>query len=207
MYSTEDGNFLIKLARVTIEKHLHEGAPTSPPEDTPAKLKKRAGVFVTLETYPEKELRGCIGYPEPTFPLVDATCKAAVSAAVEDPRFPPLSEGELESTLVEVTVLTSPELIKAASSRDYANNIEIGRDGLIVENGLNRGLLLPQVPVDQGWNKEDFLSYTCTKAGLAPDCWLDVDTKIYKFSGIVFTEVEPGGKIEERALTSTSVYV
>ncbi|MEE8402490.1 MAG: TIGR00296 family protein, partial [Candidatus Hydrothermarchaeaceae archaeon] len=141
---------------------------------------------------------------DPTFPLVDATCKAAVSAAVEDPRFPPLSEGELESTLVEVTVLTSPELIKVASPKDYTNNIEIGRDGLIVENGLNRGLLLPQVPVDQGWSKEDFLSYTCTKAGLTPDCWLDEDTKIYKFSGIVFTEVEPRGKIEERALTPTS---
>lgn len=204
MYSIEDGTFLVRLARAAIEKHLHEGASTSPPKDTPDKLKKKAGVFVTLETWPEKKLRGCIGYPEPVFPLVDATCKMAVSAAAEDPRFPPLSEAELERTLVEVTVLTPPELIKVASPKEYANNIEIGRDGLIVEKGLSRGLLLPQVPVDQGWNKEDFLSHTCIKAGLPADCWLDEDTKIYKFSGIVFTEVEPQGEIKERTLASTS---
>lgn len=204
MYSLEDGTFLIRLARAAIEKHLHEGGPMSPPKDTPDKLKKKAGVFVTLETYPEKELRGCIGYPEPIFPLVDAACKAAVSAAAEDPRFPPLSKTELERTLVEVTVLTPPELIKVTSPKEYANNIEIGRDGLIVEKGLRRGLLLPQVPVDQGWDKEGFLSYTCMKAGLTADCWLDEDTKIYKFSGIVFTEVKPKGEIKERTLTSTS---
>jgi hypothetical protein len=115
-----------------------------------------------------------------------------------------LSEAELERTLVEVTVLTPPELIKVASPKEYANNIEIGRDGLIVEKGLSRGLLLPQVPVDQGWNKEDFLSHMCIKAGLPADCWLDEDTKIYKFSGIVFTEVEPQGEIKERTLASTS---
>ncbi len=204
MYSTEDGAFLIRLARAAIEKHLHEGGPISLPEDAPDKLKKNAGVFVTLETFPEKGLRGCIGYPEPIFSLVDAACKAAVSAAVEDPRFPPLSEVELERTLVEVTVLTPPELIKVTSPKEYADNIEIGRDGLIVEKGLRRGLLLPQVSVDQGWNKEEFLSYTCMKAGLTEDCWLDKDTKIYKFSGIVFAEVEPRGKIKERTLTSTS---
>ncbi len=203
MYSLEDGAFLIRLARATIEKYLHEGASISPPGDASDKLKKNAGVFVTLETYPGKELRGCIGYPEPTFPLVDATCKAAVSAAVEDPRFPPLSGAELDGTLVEVTVLTPPKLIEVSSPNEYANNIEIGRDGLIVEKGLNRGLLLPQVPVDQGWNKKEFLSYTCIKAGLMGDCWLEEDTKIYKFSGIVFTEVEPKGKIKERTLSTS----
>jgi uncharacterized protein (TIGR00296 family) len=203
MYSIEDGAFLIKLARSTIEKLLREEGPVSPPRDAPDKLKKNAGVFVTLETYPEKELRGCIGYPEPTLPLVEATCKAAVSAAVEDPRFPPLAEAELEQTLVEVSVLTPPELIEVASPKEYANNIEIGRDGLIVEKGFNRGLLLPQVPVDQGWNKEEFLSYTCIKAGLATDCWLDEDAKIYKFSGIVFTEVEPKGEIKERTISTS----
>lgn len=203
MYALEDGAFLIRLARSVIEKHLQREVMV-PPGDTPDKLKKNAGVFVTLETYPEKELRGCIGYPEPTFPLVDATCKAAVSAAAEDPRFPPLSLPELGRTLIEVTILTPPELIKVASPREYVNNIEIGRDGLIVEKGMRRGLLLPQVPVDQGWGKEDFLCYTCMKAALTADCWLDKDTKVYKFSGLVFTEVEPGGEIKERPLIHTS---
>ncbi len=203
MYSLEDGTFLIKLARETIEKLLREEGPISPPKDAPDMLKKNAGVFVTLETYPEKDLRGCIGYPEPSLPLVEATCKAAVSAATEDPRFPPLLESELERTLVEVTVLTPPKLIEAASPRDYPKNIEIGRDGLIVEKGFNRGLLLPQVPVDQGWSSEDFLSYACMKAGLMADCYLERDTKVYKFSGIVFTEIEPYGEIKERDISTS----
>ncbi len=203
MYSQKDGTFLIRLARETIEKLLREGGPTSLPEDASEKLRENAGVFVTLETYPEKGLRGCIGYPEPTLPLVEATCKAAVSAATEDPRFPPLLEGELENTLIEVTVLTPPELIEVASPRDYLNEIEIGRDGLIIEKGFNRGLLLPQVPVDQGWSMEDFLSYACMKAGLMADCWTQEDTKIYKFSGIVFAEVAPKGDVKERSLPTS----
>jgi uncharacterized protein (TIGR00296 family) len=203
MYSLEDGAFLIGLARASIEKLLREEGPISPPKDAPDKLKEKAGVFVTLETYPEKDLRGCIGYPEPSLPLVEATCKAAVSAAAEDPRFPPLLESELEQTLIEVTVLTPPELIEAASPKDYTKNIEIGRDGLIVEKGFHRGLLLPQVPVDQGWSREDFLAYACMKAGLMADCWLEEDTKIYKFSGIVFTEVEPKGEVKERSLSTS----
>lgn len=203
MYEVEDGAFLIKLARETIENVLREGGAPSLPEDAPEKLKENAGVFVTLETYPEKDLRGCIGYPEPSLPLVEATSKAAVSAATEDPRFPPLLEGELEQTLIEVTVLTPPELIEVASPKDYAKSIEIGRDGLIIEKGFNRGLLLPQVPVDQNWSREDFLSYACMKAGLTADCWLDEDTNVYKFSGIVFTEVKPYGEVKERNISTS----
>ncbi len=82
MYTIEDGAYLIRLARETIEKLLKDEGPISLPEDAPDKLKENAGVFVTLETYPEHDLRGCIGYPEPSLPLVEATCKAAVSAAV-----------------------------------------------------------------------------------------------------------------------------
>ncbi|MBI5253535.1 MAG: TIGR00296 family protein, partial [Euryarchaeota archaeon] len=99
MYSLEDGAFLVKLARSAIEKYLNEGKLTVPPKNAPEKVKEKAGVFVTLETYPKKDLRGCIGYPEPVMPLVEATTRAAVSAAVQDPRFPPVLRGELESTL------------------------------------------------------------------------------------------------------------
>ncbi|MBU2559291.1 TIGR00296 family protein [archaeon] len=203
MYTVEDGAYLIRLARETIEKLLREDGAISLPEEAPEKLKEKAGVFVTLQTYPEHALRGCIGYPEPSLPLVEATVKAAVSAACEDPRFPPLLEGELENTLIEVTVLTPPELIEVASPKDYAKSIEIGRDGLIIEKGWNRGLLLPQVPVDQGWSREEFLSYACMKAGLMSDCWLDEDTKVYKFKGVVFTEVEPGGDVKERSISTS----
>ena len=203
MYSLEDGAFLIGLARSTIEKLLREEGQLTFPDESPEKLKENAGVFVTLETYPEHDLRGCIGYPEPSLPLVEATVKAAVSAAAEDPRFPPLLEGELENTIIEVTVLTPPELIGVESPKEYLEKIEIGRDGLIMENGFHRGLLLPQVPVDQGWSVAEFLSYACMKAGLVSDCWQDVDTKVYKFEGSVFTEVEPGGEVKERPLTTS----
>ncbi len=203
MYSLEEGTFLVKLARSAIEKYLEEGKLIAPPKNAPEKLKEKAGVFVTLETYPKKDLRGCIGYPEPVMPLVEAAIKAAVSAAAQDSRFPPVLRGELESTLVEVSVLTPPELIKVKSPKEYLQKIEIGRHGLTVEQGFNRGLLLPQVPVDENWSKEEFLSYTCMKAGLPSDCWCDESTKIYKFSGIVFCEVEPKGEVVEKKLTAS----
>lgn len=203
MYSLEDGTFLIKLGRTAILKYLTEEVIISPPNDTPDQLKKKAGVFVTLENYPKKDLRGCIGYPEPTFPLAFAAIKAAISAAVDDPRFPPISQGEFEKIIVEITLLTPPELINVSSPKEYLDHIKIGRDGLIVHLGLRRGLLLPQVPIQQGWNKEEYLSHTCIKAGLKGDCWMDSSTKLYKFSGLVFAEAEPNGEVKERILTST----
>ena len=200
MYTLEDGRYLVRLARRAIEVYLRERKELAVPEDVPEKLRKKAGVFVTLETYPAHELRGCIGYPEPIYPLVEATIKAAIAAATQDPRFYPLSPEELEHCTIEVSVLTPPKLLKVSSPREYPEKIEVGRHGLIVERGFARGLLLPQVPVDEGWSTEEFLSHTCMKAGLMPDCWLDEGTKIYTFEGIVFAETSPGGEVVERAL-------
>lgn len=198
MYGIKDGEYLVRLARKTIESYLREGRPPRV-DDVPEKLRERAGVFVTIESYPERELRGCIGYPEPIHPLVDALIKASISAATRDPRFNPVSLHEMGSVVVEVSVLSKPELIKA-SPKDYPKKITLGRHGLIAERGFNRGLLLPQVAVDEGWDEEDFLSHTCMKAGLMPDAWLQRETKIYRFEGIVFAEVSPGGKVVERKL-------
>ncbi|NOZ59144.1 MAG: TIGR00296 family protein [Euryarchaeota archaeon] len=202
MYSLEDGRYLVALARRAIEVYLREGRELEPPGDAPEKLRQKAGVFVTLERYPEHELRGCIGYPEPVYPLVEATIRAAISAATQDPRFPPVSPGELERCTVEVTVLTAPRLLEVESPRQYPEKVQVGRHGLIVERGLARGLLLPQVPVDHGWTAEEFLSHTCIKAGLMPDCWLEEGTKIYTFEGIVFAETSPGGEVRQRSLRS-----
>lgn len=197
MYTLEDGEYLVKLARRAIEEHLKgEETPLPAPAE---KLREKAGVFVTLETYPKKDLRGCIGYPEPVMPLVEALTRAAVSAATNDPRFPPLQPEELEDTLVEVSVLTKPEAL-TVKPEEYASQIEIGKHGLIVERGFNRGLLLPQVAVDENWDKEEFLSHTCMKAGLPPDAWWDEDTRVYRFEGIVFTEVTPRGRVVVREL-------
>ena len=121
-------------------------------------------------------------------------------SATRDPRFMPLEESEFDGIIIEVTVLTKPELIKVDKPEEYLSKIEIGRDGLIVEQGFFKGLLLPQVPIEQGWEVQEFISHTCMKAGLMPDAWVNKNTKIFKFSGQIFTEIEPRGIIEEKRL-------
>lgn len=200
--SDEEGEFLIRLARRAIEEYLKNGEEIEPPEGTPGKLWEKMGVFVTLNRYdvpPQRALRGCIGFPMPIYPLVKATIKAAIYAAFDDPRFPPVREKELDSLVIEVSVLTPPELIEGRP-RDRASKIKVGRDGLIVEKGIYSGLLLPQVPIEWGWDEEEFLSQTCWKAGLPPDCWLEETTKVYRFTAEVFEEEEPGGRVKRKPL-------
>ncbi len=207
MYTLEDGEYLIKLARRVLDIYLNSGKIITPPEDAPENLKKKAGVFVTLETYPEENLRGCIGFPEPTYSLVEGTIKAAIAAGVEDPRFQPMLKHEINHITIEVSVLTPPEPIVVSSPMEYPEKIKVGRDGLIIEKGFAKGLLLPQVPVEHGWNEEEFLIYTCTKAGLSGDCWLDRNTKVYSFEGKIFKEKEPGENVVEKVLGGKSCSV
>jgi uncharacterized protein (TIGR00296 family) len=197
MLSLAEGKLLVKTARQTIETYLREGKLPPAPK-VPPKFKEPRGVFVTLTR--GKELRGCIGHPMPTMPLIDALMDSAVSAATRDLRFPPVEPDELSEIEVEVSVLTEPELIKVKDPREYPKSITIGKDGLIVERGWHAGLLLPQVPVEWEWDSEEFLSHACMKAGLPPDAWLDKDVKISKFSAQVFREKKPGGEVEEHKL-------
>ncbi len=186
MLSQEEGNFLVKLARKTIEVYLNEEKVLNVPDDTPNTLKEDMGVFVTLNR--GDDLRGCIGYPEPIKPLVNAVIEAAISAATQDPRFPPVKPHEMDEITVEVSVLTKPQLIEVDKPADYPEKIKIGEDGLIVETRFYRGLLLPQVATEWRWDAEEFLSNTCMKAGLSPDCWLSPEVKIYQFQGQIFQE-------------------
>lgn len=186
LLSNEDGETIVKIARKTIETYLNENRILEVPEGIHEKLKEFRGVFVTLEE--NGDLRGCIGYPEPVMPLIEALIDAAISAATRDPRFPPVTPREFEAITVEVSVLTKPEIIQVENPRDYIENVEIGKDGLIVEIGPYKGLLLPQVAVEWCWNPEEFLSNTCMKAGLQPDCWLADDVKIYRFHSQIFNE-------------------
>jgi hypothetical protein len=197
MLSLAEGKLLVKTARRTIETYLRDGKEPPVPE-VPPKLKEPHGVFVTLTK--NGELRGCIGHPMPTMPLIDALIDSAVSSATRDPRFPPVEMDELSEVEVEVSVLSKPEPIKVKNPREYPSSITIGKDGLIVERGWYAGLLLPQVPVEWGWYSEEFLSHACMKAGLTPDAWLDKDVRISKFSAQVFKEKKPGGEVEERKL-------
>ncbi len=202
-----EGEFLVHLAHSTVEQYLRSGKAPNPPKDTPKKLFEHCGVFVTinrLKKGEEKQLRGCIGYPYPTNPLVEAVIDSAVNAATEDPRFEPLSIEELDKVVFEVSVLTPPEPVTVTNPQEYLKKIKVGQDGLIVERGPYKGLLLPQVPIEWGWCEEEFLCQCCMKAGLSPDTWLTKGTKIYKFRAIIFEEKAPQGAVERFKLTKNS---
>ncbi|MCD6445396.1 TIGR00296 family protein [Candidatus Bathyarchaeota archaeon] len=200
--SLEEGKFLVKLARKAVEEYLTKGIRIEVPRETSEKLLKPCGVFVTINSAKgeRKELRGCIGLPYPTTPLAKAVIEAAISSATQDPRFYPLSISELEKVVFEVSILTPPKLVKVEKPTDYPSKIKVGEDGLIVEKGMFKGLLLPQVPVEWKWNEEEFLCQCCIKAGLPPDCWLTEGTRIYKFQAIVFEEEKPKGEVKRKPL-------
>jgi len=194
----EEGRFLVKLARKAVEEYLKNGKIMAVPKDVSSKLMEHCGVFVTLNSFYQgkKELRGCIGFPYPTTPLTRAVIESAINSATQDPRFPPVSLGELDHIVFEVSVLTPPQLVKVEKPTDYPRKIKVGQDGLIVERGYYKGLLLPQVPIEWNWEEEEFLCQCCMKAGLSPDCWLLEGTKIYKFSCVIAHETTPNGKVE-----------
>lgn len=170
---------LLALVREVLRAEL-EGAP-APELPTPAGVcREPRGAFVTLKK--NGALRGCIGYVEANEPLWQVVRANARNAAFRDPRFPPLEAEELPEVTIEISVLTPPEPVEDPSA------VEVGRDGLIVESGVSRGLLLPQVPVEQRWDRETFLDQTCRKAGLEPGCWRQPDTRILRFSAEVFGE-------------------
>jgi uncharacterized protein (TIGR00296 family) len=114
-----------------------------------------------------------------------------------------MSPQELDNVVFEVSVLTPPELVETTNPKEYINKIKVGEDGLIIERGYNKGLLLPQVPIEWGWCEEEFLCQCCMKAGLPPDSWLTKDAKIYKFRAIIFEEETPNGKIKRLDLKNS----
>jgi len=197
MLNLDEGKKAVLFARKIVEQFVKDNKIQD--LDLGKPFLDKQGAFVTLHTYPDINLRGCIGIPLPVMPLRDAIAEGAKSAT-RDPRFPPLEENELDDIIIEVTILSKPEIIKIDKPEEYLPNIKIGRDGLIVEQGFFKGLLLPQVPIEQGWGKEEFLSHTCIKAGLMPDAWKNENIIISKFTGQIFSEIEPRGRIEEKKL-------
>lgn len=185
LLSDKDGKKLLKAARDSVLSHFNHKSfkLTGFPE--------KLGVFVTIHSYPSHDLRGCIGFPEPVFPLNEGLPKSAVAAAFQDPRFPPLEKDELNKVIFEISILTKPELVKVNNFSEYPKKINLGKDGLIVYNGFNHGLLLPIVAEEYGWDCETFLCQTCNKAGLPRDAWKEKNCKIYKFQAQVFSEEKP----------------
>ena len=182
--SAEKGKLLTSLARQAVETYIKEGKTLTIHDKDPM-LQRKVGVFVTIKK--EGILRGCIGYTEPPWPLNQTLIRAAVASATEDPRFRPVSSRELGSLEYEVTILTEPEQIRPTDPGDM-QRIQIGKNGLMIESLGMRGLLLPQVAVEEGLNATEFLDATCEKAGLSPGCWKSSNARVFLFEGIVYNE-------------------
>lgn len=197
--SLAEGRHLVALARRAAEEYAESGVKIRP-ESEDGIFGKARGVFVTWETYPARDLRGCIGYPLPIKPLAQAVIDNAINASSGDPRFEQVAKGEFETLVVEVSVLSVPETIRVKNPDDYAKQIKVGRDGLIITYGYASGLLLPQVPVEWNWDEREFLSQICHKAGLPSDAWRSPSAKLEKFRAQVFSEESPGGKINGKKL-------
>ena len=191
--SDSDGVILVKTARKAVTEFLSNGNRMRMEADLEKKFSFDSGVFVTLNK--ADGLRGCIGFPMPVKKLSRAIVDGAIAAATEDPRFPVVTTKELDNITFEVTVLTPPMEIDVSDPIDYLSKIKVGKDGLIIRHSSYSGLLLPQVPVEYGWNVEEFLQHTCEKAGLARDAWKNESMKIEKFEGIIFKEETPNGQI------------
>ena len=191
--SDSDGVVLVKTARKAVTEFLSNGNRMKLESDLEEKFSFNSGVFVTLNN--PDGLRGCIGFPMPEKKLSHAIIEGAIAAATEDPRFPSVKTNELNDIVFEVTVLTPPVEIDVSDPMEYLEKIKVGRDGLIIRHSFSSGLLLPQVPVEYGWDVEEFLQHTCEKAGLLKDFWKNEDVKIEKFEGIIFKEETPNGAI------------
>jgi AmmeMemoRadiSam system protein A len=170
---------LLALAREAIAAHV-DGRRPSPAEEDPA-LNVPRGAFVTLKRRSDHALRGCIGFVQPDRPLAETVAEAAVAAATQDPRFPPVSRDELSGLEVEVSALSATQPIRP-------EDVQVGVHGLIVRAQGRSGLLLPQVPQAYGWDREDFLAHTCLKAGLPRGAWRDPACEILAFTATVIRE-------------------
>lgn len=184
MLTTEQEKFLLLEARRIIETYIKNNKVVNVSSNDKWLLEKR-GIFVTLRYKENKELRGCIGFPEPILQLKDALKEASLCAATTDPRFFPLTKDELDEIEIEISVLTRPTLLK-----EPLKNIKIGEDGLIIKKGPFSGLLLPQVATEFNVSPLKFLEMTCEKAGLNQNDWKDKKTEIYKFQAQIFGENE-----------------
>lgn len=178
--SPEARRALLALARESLAAHLEGRAPAAAVTD---ELSLRAGAFVTLRRRSDHELRGCIGFLDASQSLATVVAEAAVAAATRDGRFEVVTAEELPDLVIEISVL-------GPATEIGSDEVEVGRHGLIVRFGERRGLLLPQVAVDRGWDRETFLSWACRKAGLPPETWRKPGCELLGFTALVFSEEE-----------------
>jgi AmmeMemoRadiSam system protein A len=172
----KEKNELLRVARESVNAAVRGKAPLDA-ETTDPKLREARGAFVTLTR--SGRLRGCIGFIEPVLPLIQTVARCASLAAIRDPRFDPVAPSELPDLSYEISVLTPLQKITDPAL------VQVGRHGLVISFGENRGLLLPQVATENHWSREEFLAQTCLKAGLPRDAWKK-GAEISVFQAIVF---------------------
>jgi AmmeMemoRadiSam system protein A len=180
--SVADKDALLKLARDTLVGYLRDGRYPPYRATSPALLAPGA-VFITLRQRDTKELRGCRGEVVARRPLAEAVQRIAIASAVDDPRFPPVTPDEVAQLHIEISALTPLTTI-------HPDEVVVGRHGLMITRRGRAGLLLPQVPVEQGWDRETFLRWTCRKAGLPDDAWRAPDAELRGFECVVWGEPE-----------------
>lgn len=180
MLGEKDKQALLDLARAAVESAARgESFEAARPERGSDQLGQARGAFVTL--HERGALRGCIGFVEPSEPLWQVVAQAARAAATRDPRFAPVRESELPDIDLEISALSVPEPISGPA------DVEIGRDGLIIELGPARGLLLPQVATEWGFDAEAFLGAVARKAGLPENAWREPGRRLFRFHAEVFS--------------------
>ena len=179
----EERGALLWIARQALEMHFRGSAPGSPP-DIPPSLQERGAAFVTLRS--EGSLRGCVGSLEPAKPLVDTVAHCAVSAATADPRFSPIAPSDMGGLTIEISILSPLTPLQDVSQ------FLLGTHGVCVIAGQHRGVLLPQVAAEQGWDLEAFLDFACQKARLAAGAWRH-GAELHIFTAEVFGELDPPG--------------
>ena len=175
----DDKKALLRLARVSIECALKQ-KPFPRTDNLLLNPETPCGAFVTIRVH--GELRGCFGYVNAFYPLAQSVQEVAVKSALEDPRFEHIAPDELDAMELEISVLESPVKV------ERIEEIEIGVHGLILETRVHRGLLLPSVATEYGWDREQFLNHTAIKAGLPPDAWKNKNVTIFKFRAEKFSE-------------------
>ena len=196
--SDEEGKIAVKLARDAIEAAVKGMRVRS--RELPDIFMKSYGVFTTINTFPPLHLRGCIGVPDAAMPLGKAIVRSAVSASLADPRFPRVRVDELDRIVVEVSLMTKPELVEVNSPEEYLKKIVVGRDGLVLMSPFHSGFLLPQVPVEHGWDVKRFLRGICEKSGMKGNCWKGDDVELQTFQAEIFHELSPHGEIKRKVL-------
>ncbi|HZY10961.1 MAG TPA: AmmeMemoRadiSam system protein A [Bacteroidota bacterium] len=179
MFSVSEKRVLLQLARSALESAVNK-VPIKKQMNPSPNLLKPSGAFVTIRK--GNTLRGCIGYLEPIKSLIDTIQEVTMKAALEDFRFLPVTSEELDEIEIEVSVISPMTLISDC------NDISIGEHGLMVEHGNYRGLLLPQVAIEFGWDKDTFLSHTLRKAGIPENLWNSPKLKIFTFTAEIFSE-------------------